>query len=123
MRATLLVLALAAAAVEPVSIHTSSFVVQENQAFRVTCTVPRNPENRRLVMGVEGLRSSDRQLDGDDSPVTHNLFIDHVPCGVGPAFCTLIQSNGKERKAVLAVRVIGGDCQDGAGEPEGPPAF
>lgn len=70
-----------------------SIRVQED-GHVITCTVPRRAENRTLYVGVVGHLSSERQLDGDWAPLTHQLRLrDLVPCEGEPlvvAFCEVL---------------------------------
>lgn len=107
-----LILAAALAAADP-TVKTSSFAVMENGAMRVTCRAPRDPDNRWITFGLEGARSFGGSMEGAAAPVTWNLYLDHVPCGAGPAFCTVRQASGRERTVRQSIRVLGMNCEAG----------
>ncbi len=75
-------------------------------AIRLTCRVPRDPDNRRLEYGVEGYTSSERQLDGEASRVTWDALIDHVPCGVERVFCEVTRADRKRVRATAPLVVV-----------------
>lgn len=81
--------------------------------LRLTCSVPRDPDHRWLEMGIEGLRTSGGDLEGDRAAVTHVMLIDHVPCGSSEAFCRVESALGKPERAVSGFTVGGcGEDQD-----------
>lgn len=58
------------------------------------CIVPRAPDHRLVVLGVENWTSSARTVDGDRAPVIYELHLAHVPCEAGAAFCAVVDVNG-----------------------------
>ncbi len=94
------------------SIAVTPALVPAGGTVRVTCTVPRHPDNRWLEIGVYyggGVvyQSSLRQLDGEAAPITHMMTVDHMPCETVVALCYLIPAVGRQYRAVRAVEVAG----------------
>lgn len=118
MRAFLLAAALAAAGSPTVSIQVAPRLVMEGQPLRITCKVPRHPDNRKLEIGLLGMKSSTFPLNGEAGAVTNNLFIAHADCGVGPAYCLLSTVTGQEKKVTFPVKIVGMNCpsEDDAAE-------
>lgn len=77
-----------------VSIKVTPQTVMAGGTIRVTCTVPRDPANRMLEVGLYPVQSSQRQLDGADARVTWEFYFDHVPCTAERAVC-LLHAQGK----------------------------
>ncbi len=100
---------LAAALVAPVSISVTPRVMLAGQTIRLTCTVPRSPDNRWLNYGVAGYSYSMRQLDGEHAPVTFAAFVDHLPCGAADAFCDLTQAGERHTTVTAGITVAGCD--------------
>ncbi len=95
-----------------VSIAVVPAAIPAGGTLRVTCTVPRHPDNRWLEIGVyyEGgvvYQSSLRQLDGESAPVTHTMYVTHMPCEAVVASCYLIPAVGPQARVVRAVEVVG----------------
>ena len=95
-----------------VSIAVVPTVFPVGGTLRLTCTVPRHPDNRWLVLGVyyEGsvvYQASERQLDGELAPVTHVMYVDHIPCDATVAQCYLLPSVGPQFRATQSVVVAG----------------
>lgn len=95
------------AAEEPVSIRLSAPFVGPGGEIRVTCRVPRNEHNRKLTLGVENEQQSDRQLDGEAATITHEMWVKHLTCDAGAAFCELTIDSGKVRRVAQRFRVMG----------------
>lgn len=93
---------------KPVEIRISPQVLMAGGAFWLTCRVPHNARNRRLDYGVVDLRDSQRQLEGEQAPMTFQTLIEHVPCDVGPAYCAVIRNDGSFSRAIQAFQVA--DC-------------
>lgn len=72
---------------------------------RVTCRVPRDEKNRWLDVGIADLQASRRQLDGEKSRITWEFYFDHIPCGVGEAYCRVITNTGQQSLAHLPIEV------------------
>lgn len=86
----LLLLAQLTVGSKPVAIRLSPQVVMAGQAFWLTCRVEPHVNNRLLDYGVVNYREhSQRDLDGDKSPATYQVLVEHVPCGAGPAYCAV----------------------------------
>ena len=93
--------------VNAVSIRVLPTVLLAGQSMRVTCSIPRRAENRKLTIIVDGYWSSEYPLDGEDSPATIQKLYDHVPCGVESVSCVLEENTGKVHRAALPVYVSG----------------
>lgn len=85
-------------------------VMQPGSAMRITCSVPRHPENRWLTIAVPEYVSSTRQLDGEDEKITHTFYVDHMPCGVNVAVCDVVDNLGKHYTATTQFTVAG--CEE-----------
>jgi hypothetical protein len=79
-------------------------------AVRLTCHVPRDADHRWLDLGIDGLRTSGIQLDGESEKMTFPMLIEHVPCGVEEAFCLVQGATGQPQRAVARFIVAG--CED-----------
>ena len=95
--------------ISAVSIRVLPAALLAGQPMRVTCSVPRRAENRKLTIAVEGYWTSEYPLDGEDSPAIFQKVYDRVPCGVEAVSCTLEDNTGKVRRAALPVYVSGCD--------------
>lgn len=82
-------------------------VILPGGTIRLTCHVPKDADHRLLRMGIEGLRTSERELEGDRAAITHQMYIDHIPCGYDAAFCLVTGATGKPKQASDGF-VIGG---------------
>lgn len=101
----LLTLALAAlAAAISLKIDINPRVLFAGGTVRVRCTVPPSDQNRWLDFGIQDYRVSRDELPG---PVTHEVYIPHVPCDVGPAFCAVTNAAGKTRVVTATLQVAG----------------
>lgn len=92
-----------------ISIRVLPTVLLAGQSIRITCVIPQRPENRKLVIAVEGYKESEYQLDGEASPGIFQRVYDLVPCDVEAVSCTLVESSGKTTRAALPVYVSGCD--------------
>lgn len=79
-----------------------------NQAVRLTCRVPRHADNRRVTWGLELVTSSSRDLEGENSPITFEALVEHVPCEPGAAFCEVIRVNRDQPLRAVATLAVGG---------------
>lgn len=97
------------AATEPrVSVQVSPAIVMKGQAFWLTCRVPRDEHNRTLEYGVANLRpGSQRQLDGEQAPITWKILVERTPCDAGPAYCAVKTDDGRWTKAQQPLNVVG----------------
>ena len=103
-----------------VSIAVTPTVLSVGAILRVTCTVPRHPDNRWIEIGVyyEGgvvYQSSLRQLDGETALVTHVMTVTHMPCDATVAQCYVVPAVGPTYRAVRAVVVAGCQSIEGGG--------
>ena len=97
-----------------VSIAVLPQAAMAGDTVRVTCTVPKNPTNRLLVMGIPGYTTSEIQLDGDGAPVTHRQYYRHIPCDVEIAICVVVDDLGKQFPASAPLTVAG--CGESSGQ-------
>ncbi len=99
--------ALIVALSSPVAINVTPRVLLAGQTIRLTCVVPRSPENRWLNYGVAGYTYSMRQLDGDQAPITYTAYVQHVPCEASEAFCDLVQAGERHATVTAGITVAG----------------
>lgn len=104
-----LMLVLAASLLSParVSISVVPTAGMANGTVRVTCSVPRHPDNRWLTIAAPPYTSSTRQLDGETAPITHTLYVDHLPCEVEEMQCIVEDALGRTFRAVQPIIVAG----------------
>lgn len=106
MRTALLILLLTLTAPGRVYIATMPLVMQVGDSVRITCTVPKHPDNRWLKIGMDNYRTSTVQLDGDTAAITHVFLVSHVPCDTPIAVCVVEDNLGKtftaSRELVIA---------------------
>lgn len=93
-----------------VSISVTPKVVLANGTIRITCTVPRHPDNRWLSIIVPDVTSSNRQLDGEAEKITHVMTVPHIPCGVLVVACDVEDNLERHFTAVTQVTVAG--CEE-----------
>ena len=67
--------------------------ILQGGAVRLECRIPRHPDNRVVELGIVGVRTSAKTLDGDRAPVLHSLVIENVPCEGTEAYCHLVRTN------------------------------
>jgi hypothetical protein len=99
----------------PVSIRVSAHSIMAGSSVRVTCRVPRNPENRGLTALLTGsedpnglvYRSMFDQMDGESTRPTHEFTFTKVPCDVDLAACVL-ERQGSPNAVVRESLVVGG---------------
>ena len=96
-------------AADRVTIRTSSNVIMAGGAIRVTCRVPRHPENRKLTIGLHNYRESQLDLEGEYAPVTHEILYDHIPCETDVAYCIVEDGVGRGAIARQNINVAGCD--------------
>lgn len=75
----------------------------------VKCRVPLDAQNRSVVWGFRLWNKSYRQLDGEESRITHETWWDRIPCEPGAAFCEVTRADRKSVAVEVTVEVIG--CQ------------
>lgn len=88
-------------------------VVFRGQTIHLTCRVEPHKDNRYLEWGVDFYRQSRDPLDGADAKITHERFIDGIPCNVGKPFCRLIRTN---EEVLLTAELTVSGCEDGPSE-------
>jgi len=76
-------------AVNRVSIKVDRTVLFAGNGITITCTVPRHPDNRMVAAVLVGYTSSEHQLDGEASPITHRFPFKSVSCDTIEARCEL----------------------------------
>ena len=113
MRAVMLLVVLCGAALtasERPRIIIYPTIVQEGDAARVMCRVPRDVDNRGVTWGVELWGSSSIERAGDRAPLyTREVLLVHAPCGAGPAFCAVTRVDGTTVRVTAPLIV---SCQD-----------
>jgi hypothetical protein len=92
-----------------VSIRVLPSALLANAPLRITCSVPHRPENRKLVIAVEGYWTSEYELEGEAAPAIFQKIYEHVPCGVNAVSCSLTEVGGKVTRAALPIQVSGCD--------------
>jgi hypothetical protein len=78
-------------------------------SLRVRVKVDPHPDNRLLQIVADSehfSRSSDIQLDGDESPITFQREMRDVPGGVYDVKAVLVDRSGKERASVHATATV-----------------
>ena len=107
MKWFIMTLALIVAAAEDPMLSVIPHVTVVGGNVRITCRVPRNPKNRAVVFGFEDWTTTSRQLYGEESPITHQILFEGVPCDPGELFCAVLRADGKDRKVVVPFKVVG----------------
>lgn len=103
----LVVWLLVAAALPRISIQTPRVVNIRDQYVRIECRVARHPDNRYLRIGLVDVAASDRQIDGADASVVHELIVRAFPCEPElTAYCILLDRHGQTYVARQAVRIF-----------------
>jgi hypothetical protein len=95
--------------IAPVTIQVMPHVLQAGGAIRIRCRVVHDAHNRRLILALEGYRTSEWQLDGEAAPALFERVLEHVPCGVEQASCTLINDQEMGYRATAKIVVAGCD--------------
>ncbi len=101
-----------------VAITISPKVVLTGGSTWLTCRVTPDTRNRVLRFGIMGSERerSERQLDGYQAPITWGPFLfEHLPCGAGPAYCIVSQTDDGEVRAMTFLVV---ECHPQTGFPE-----
>ena len=96
----------------PVTLAVRPTVVFAGRDVRTTIRTPRDPRNRELRIVVEApdyYASSDVQLDGDDSPATHQFTWKELPSGAYRVDAILTREDGERRTATQCFAVLGVD--------------
>lgn len=88
----LLVVIMLIAAQEP-TITVSPRVMFVGADVRVTCRVPRHPDNRALKIGFEFWTTKFIQLEGEQSRITFDFYLRGILCDPGRAFCLVSRPN------------------------------
>lgn len=104
--AALLALTLLAAS-DPPRISISPRVLFEGGTLHIRCSVPPAKDNRWLDFGVQDYRISGKELAGDAAAITHEMYVEKVPCYVGPAFCAVTDAAGKTRVVTTQYSMAG----------------
>lgn len=97
----------AAVALPPVTIDVLPRAMLPGATIRLRCMVPRDAANRWIDYGIEDVSSSGMPWEGEQAAVTRQVFIDHVPCGAGDAFCAVRRADGSVRRATTSLTVAG----------------
>ena len=75
----------------------------------LTCTVPRNPDNRYLILGIENYVAHGLPIDGDGAAVTFQASTQNLGCETGEvltAFCALRWSPEGQAKVTAPLLCI-----------------
>ncbi len=108
MRLLLLLSGILLAGIDPrVTIRVNPRVIMAGAAAWVTCKVPRDARNRGLTVGIADYRSSWVQIDGEAGPATSQILFERIPCGVGDAYCDLIDNQGTHAGARQPLEIAG----------------
>jgi hypothetical protein len=107
VKVLLLTLFLSLTAPARVYISVTPSVLQAGDSVRLTCTVPKNADNRWLKIGIEGYRTSIFQLDGDSAPITHTFIVQKVGCDTPLAICVVKDNLDREYPAVRELGIAG----------------
>lgn len=78
-------------------------------AVRLTCRVPRDPDNRRLAVGFPNWQMFQKDMEGADAPVTYQWLYEGVGCGLEDPVCLVTRADGSVRSATVAITVAGCD--------------
>jgi hypothetical protein len=100
---------------EKVSVKIRPVVLFAGRDVRATVRTPRHPRNRELRIVVEGadyFASSDVQLDGDDSPTTHQFTWRELPGGAYRVDAILLRTEGERTTATSCFAVLSSDDGD-----------
>jgi hypothetical protein len=71
------------------------------------CRITRDKDNRWVTFGFEDYRTSTEQLDGENSRAVFDVWLDHVPCEPGRAFCLVRSSQDVTSRVDVMVTVAG----------------
>lgn len=112
MRAFFLILLLLPASVDSGGINTRVYpqAIMAGSSVWLTCRVTPNVHNRTLVYGIVNSEqeNTERQLNGYDAPITWGpIEVKRVPCGAGPAYCTVLRADGSKFQNVKPLTVSG----------------
>ena len=111
MKPIIISILLAMLAVNRVSIKVDRATFFAGGNLMVTCTVPRHPDNRKVAAVVVNYTSSERELNGEESPVTHRFEFKKIPCGVPEARCILQDKFGGTAVIAQTLEIAGCDGQ------------
>ncbi len=101
------------AATDPrVSIKVNPQVMMAGGSAWITCRVPRHAENRGVTIGIVDYRSSFDQIDGEAGAITHQILFNKIPCGVGDAYCDLVDNRAQHSVVRVPLQVAG--CDEGS---------
>ena|SRR5690242_4467079 len=99
---------LVALATDQLAIKVTPRVLFAGGALRLTCHVPRDPNNRLLEYGIINYRErSQRQLDGDHAPITWQMLMEKIPCGSGPAYCAVVKNDSSSELVRETFELVG----------------
>ena len=82
-------------------------VVSVGESIKLTCRVPRHPDNRMVAWGVENWTRTERALEGESSPAVWEQTIQNAPCGVEDAFCEVTSTSQKVNRVTTTFIVAG----------------
>jgi hypothetical protein len=99
----------AASSKQPVLVSVGPAISFEPGNIRITSRVEPAAVNRRLVIEVESdshYTSSEVQLDGDQAPRSHFMYVKNLPAGEYQVVATLLTATGQSRAVRQAFRVM-----------------
>jgi hypothetical protein len=106
MRTTLFILLFLTAAPKPVTIKVSRTVLYPGDSLVVTCSVPRHEDNRKIEGILVDYTSSEHQLNGADSAITHRFEFKKVPEDTDTAACRLTDKYGRQAVDRQTLQVV-----------------
>lgn len=75
-----------------VSVYPSAIIV--GGELRLRCRVEPHADNRRIEYGIQNVANSQRDLDGENAPITWQpRNYTHIPCEAGAAYCAVYRVN------------------------------
>lgn len=112
----------AAADEPPIRFQVNTKIAQAPATIHGKVVIERHPDNRLLVVFVDGenygLRT-DRQLDGEAAARVYDMWWKDLPCGTYEARAVLVRvenGNHVQKHATARFRVLGFHCKDQAPE-------
>lgn len=106
MRTLLLALLFLSSALKPITIKVNRTVLYPGDTLVVTCSVPRHEDNRKVEGVLADYTSSEHQLDGEASAITHRFEFKKIPPDVEIAGCRLTDKYGRQSTALQQIQVI-----------------
>lgn len=114
-------LSAAAGAPDPITVRLLPATVMEHNDVKAMVTVEERPENRRLVVALDGpefYSSTQRTLDGKKGPRSHEFFFRALPAGMYELRVSVEDDRGHTRSVAQSFEVHGMSMDDDV-EPTG----